>query len=58
MATKAYCEKCKASKEMTGEKLVWFKVKGGKRPAMQGICPKCGTKMTRILSKEQAEKMK
>ncbi len=56
MATKAYCVKCKKKDQpMVGEKLIWFKVKSGKRPAMQGTCPDCGTKMTRILSKEQAE---
>ncbi len=46
----AYCVKCKAKREMTSEKEVTFKGKGGKeRAALSGICPKCGTKMFRIL---------
>lgn len=48
--TEAYCVKCKAKREMESEKEVTFKAKGGKtRNAMSGICPKCGTKMFRIL---------
>ena len=49
----AYCVKCKAKREMRGaEKKV---MKNG-RPMMQGTCPVCGTKLTRILgSKEAAE---
>ena len=38
MATKGYCVKCKASKEMTDEKSVTMK---NGRKAMKGKCPKC-----------------
>jgi len=51
----AYCVKCKAKREMENEKEVTFKAKGGKkRSAMSGTCPKCGTKMFRILGKKKA----
>ena len=46
MATEAYCVKCREKREMRDEKEVTFD--NGRR-AMQGICPVCGTKMTRIL---------
>jgi len=50
--TKAYCVKCKAMREMEDEKEVIIKGKGGvKRRALTGKCPKCGTKMFRILGK-------
>ena len=45
LATQAYCVKCKAKREMKGEKQVTMK---NGRPAMQGICPVCGTKMFKI----------
>jgi len=49
-----YCVKCKKKQEMSGEKEVAMKGKGGvKRRAMTGTCPKCGTKMFRILGKAQ-----
>ncbi|MBI4021068.1 MAG: hypothetical protein HY369_02405 [Candidatus Aenigmarchaeota archaeon] len=41
----AYCEKCKKKQEMKDAKKVTLK--NGK-PAMKGLCPKCGTKMFRI----------
>ena len=41
----AYCMKCKAKREMKDAKAV--KMKNGK-PATQGVCPKCATKMFRI----------
>jgi RNase P subunit RPR2 len=40
-----YCMKCKAKHKMQEAKQV--KMKNGK-PAVQGKCPKCGTKMFRI----------
>lgn len=50
MATKAYCVKCKAKRDMEKEKEVTIKGKGGvKRRAASGICPKCGTKMFKFL---------
>jgi len=46
----AYCVKCKAKREMKDAKEVDMKGKGGmKRLAMTGVCPKCGTKMFRIM---------
>jgi RNase P subunit RPR2 len=45
MATEAYCVKCRAKKTMKDEKAVTMK--NGK-PATQGICPDCGTKMFKI----------
>lgn len=44
----AYCVKCKAKKKMVDAKKVTMK---NKRPAMQGKCPSCGTKMFRIMPK-------
>ena len=44
MAT-AYCVKCRKSVTMQSAKSV--KLKNG-RPAMQGVCPSCGTKVFRI----------
>lgn len=47
-----YCVKCKAKREIQDSKEVAMKGKGGvKRRAMTGTCPKCGTKMFRILGK-------
>jgi Zn finger protein HypA/HybF involved in hydrogenase expression len=45
LATQAYCVKCKAKREMKGEKQVTMK---NGRPAIQGTCPVCGTKMFKI----------
>jgi hypothetical protein len=41
----AYCVKCRAKKEMKDAKAITMK--NGK-PATQGTCPSCGTKMFRI----------
>jgi len=41
----AYCMKCRAKREMKDAKSITMK--NGK-PATQGICPTCGTKMFRI----------
>lgn len=50
MAETAYCVKCKAKRDMNDPKEIAMKGKGGtKRRAMTGICPKCGTKMFKIL---------
>ncbi len=40
-----YCVKCKAKKEMKSAKPIIMK---NGRPATQGICPTCATKMFRI----------
>ena len=41
----AYCVKCHAKREMGNARSITMK--NGK-PATQGVCPKCGTKMFRI----------
>ena len=41
----AYCLKCRSKKEMKDAKAITMK--NGK-PATQGVCPVCGTKMFRI----------
>jgi NAD-dependent SIR2 family protein deacetylase len=41
----AYCVKCRAKKEMKDAKSITMK--NGK-PATQGVCPTCGTKMFKI----------
>ena len=41
----AYCMKCKAKQQMSNP--VQITMKNG-RPATQGVCPKCGTKMFKI----------
>jgi len=44
MAT-AYCMKCRKKVEIKGAKQITLK---NGRPAMQGSCPTCGTKVFRI----------
>ncbi|KPK47087.1 MAG: isoleucyl-tRNA synthetase [Dehalococcoidia bacterium SM23_28_2] len=44
MAT-AYCLKCRTKREMRNPQRVTLK---NGRPATQGVCPNCGTKMYRI----------
>src|SRR4029078_9401855 len=45
MATNAYCVKCKAKRDMLNEQKITMK--NGK-PATEGKCPVCGTKMFKI----------
>lgn len=45
MATTGYCVKCKAKREMKGERAVVMK---NGRNAMTGTCSVCGTKMFKI----------
>ena len=40
-----YCMKCRAKKEMKNAKAITMK---NGRPATQGVCPVCGTKMFKI----------
>ena len=40
-----YCLKCRGKKEVTGAQAV--NMKNGK-PAIQGVCPECSTKVFRI----------
>ncbi len=46
----AYCMKCRTKREMKDAKSITMK---NGRPATQGVCPVCGTKMFRI-GKSQA----
>jgi hypothetical protein len=41
----AYCMKCRAKREMKDTRSIVMK---NRRPATQGVCPVCGTKMFRI----------
>jgi len=41
----AYCFKCHAKKEIKDPQAITMK---NGRPAIQGTCPTCGTKMCRI----------
>jgi len=41
----AFCVKCRAMREMKDPKAVTLK---NNRPATQGICPVCGTKIFKI----------
>ncbi|MDP6101807.1 MAG: DUF5679 domain-containing protein [Dehalococcoidia bacterium] len=41
----AYCFKCRAKREISGPQQVTLK---NGRPATQGTCPRCGTKVFRI----------
>jgi hypothetical protein len=47
----AYCMKCREKRKFEGSVVT---LKNG-RPAAQGLCSVCGTKLTRILSKAEAE---
>ena len=51
MATEAYCVKCREKREMKDEKQVTMK---NGRPALEGICPVCGTKLFRLQSTKKA----
>lgn len=44
MAT-AYCVKCRKKVEIRNPRLITMK---NKRPATEGVCPACGTKVFRI----------
>ncbi|MFC1995856.1 DUF5679 domain-containing protein [Chloroflexota bacterium] len=41
----AYCVKCRFKREIKDAKSIIMK---NKKPATQGVCPICGTKMFRI----------
>ena len=60
MDYKGYCVKCKEKNvKMEDPKLVNMKGKGTvKRYAVSGTCPKCGTKMFRIVGAADAEAFK
>ena len=46
MMTEAYCVKCKAKQQMSGESKT--KTKNG-RNMLKGKCPKCGTTMCKFV---------
>jgi len=48
---KAYCMKCKAERVVSNVAIVTMK---NGRPAAQGVCPVCGTKMFKFLPKAKA----
>ena len=48
----AYCVKCRAKREMRNARPITMK--NGK-PATQGVCPVCGTKMFRIGKQERVK---
>ena len=48
----AYCVKCKTKREMKDAKQI--EMKNGK-PAQEGVCPVCGTRMFRIGAAKPAE---
>jgi hypothetical protein len=50
MAEAAYCVKCKQKREMKESQQITMK--NGK-PAMQGPCVECGTKLTRIMAAQK-----
>jgi ssDNA-binding Zn-finger/Zn-ribbon topoisomerase 1 len=52
MATEAYCVKCREKREMKDEEEVTMK---NGRPAVQGICPVCGTKLFRLMSTKKKD---
>ena len=49
--TEAYCVKCRAKREMSDTEEVTMEGRGGKKKAMKGKCPECGTGMYRIMGK-------
>jgi hypothetical protein len=46
--SKAYCVKCKAERTVQNPQIITTK---NGRPAVQGVCPVCGTKMYKFLPK-------
>lgn len=47
----AYCVKCKTKREMADAKAITLK---NGTPAMQGTCPVCGTRLSRILPRSSS----
>ena len=48
MAVDAYCMKCRTKREIKNAKQVTLK---NGRPAMEGTCPVCGTKVVKLVGK-------
>ena len=51
MADEGYCMKCREKRQFEGQVVT---LKNG-RPAAQGTCPVCGTKLTKILGMDAAK---
>ena len=49
---KGYCMRCKGEREMKGQKPV---VMRNGRPATEGMCPDCGTRLYRLGRAKQGE---
>jgi hypothetical protein len=49
----AYCVKCREKRDIKDPKEVTMK---NGRPALEGVCPVCGTKLFRMLSAKDAAK--
>lgn len=49
----AYCVKCRGQREMEQPKAITM---SNGRPAMQGTCATCGTKLTKIVKKTEPAK--
>jgi Zn finger protein HypA/HybF involved in hydrogenase expression len=47
MAAEAYCTKCRTKREIKDAKEV---TTANGRHALQGVCPVCGTKLTRFVA--------
>ena len=54
----AYCMKCKAKRTMSDAKLETKKAKGTTRYMLMGKCEKCGCKMCKFISPDDAKKWK
>jgi Domain of unknown function (DUF5679) len=51
--TKAYCMKCKTQRDMKDAKPITMR---NGRPATEGLCPECGTRMFKIGGAEAKSK--
>ena len=51
MADEGYCMKCREKRQFEGQMVT---LKNG-RPAAQGTCPVCGTKLTKIMGADAAK---
>lgn len=54
MKFEAYCMKCKKMVEIQNPKIITRK---NGRKAVEGTCPYCGSKVSKFISAEEAEKL-
>lgn len=52
MEYKAYCVRCKEKVDVKDPRIVDTENSRGKRRAVKGICPTCGTKLNVFIKKE------